>query len=164
MRWRNTFWKQFVPDTCTVDYHPVLLLVSSTVIHTGQDSVSHWQLINFQSGYSKCWFDSLRLVSWRQGEWKRPLCLSVLATLITRFMETTWGSSGADRTQVGPMLAPWTLLSRWLWHKTDLDLSRGVTTLHIKHDIWFLVFDVRAALVGKIVVVNMSRDNVIKAD
>ena len=22
-----------------------------------------------------------------------------------------WGSSGADRTQVGPMLAPWTLLS-----------------------------------------------------
>ena len=26
-------------------------------------------------------------------------------------MGPTWGSSGADRTQVGPMLAPWTLLS-----------------------------------------------------
>ena len=26
-------------------------------------------------------------------------------------MESTWGPSGADRTQVGPMLAPWTLLS-----------------------------------------------------
>ena len=26
-------------------------------------------------------------------------------------MEPTWGPSGADRTQVGPMLAPWTLLS-----------------------------------------------------
>ena len=25
-------------------------------------------------------------------------------------MESTWGQSGADRTQVGPMLAPWTLL------------------------------------------------------
>ena len=28
-------------------------------------------------------------------------------------MGPTWGPSGADRTQVGPMLAPWTLLS-WI--------------------------------------------------
>ena len=33
------------------------------------------------------------------------------STLIARFMGPTWGPSGADRTQVGPMLAPWTLLS-----------------------------------------------------
>ena len=32
-------------------------------------------------------------------------------SLIVRFMGPTWGPSGADRTQVGPMLAPWTLLS-----------------------------------------------------
>ena len=32
-------------------------------------------------------------------------------TLIVRFMGPIWGPSGADRTQVGPMLAPWTLLS-----------------------------------------------------
>ena len=31
--------------------------------------------------------------------------------LITRLMGPTWGPSGADRTQVGPMLAPWALLS-----------------------------------------------------
>ena len=31
--------------------------------------------------------------------------------LIARFMGPTWGPSGADRTQVGPMLAPWNLLS-----------------------------------------------------
>ena len=31
--------------------------------------------------------------------------------LIARFMGPIWGPSGADRTQVGPMLAPWTLLS-----------------------------------------------------
>ena len=30
---------------------------------------------------------------------------------IARFMGPTWGPSGADRTQVGPMLVPWTLLS-----------------------------------------------------
>ena len=36
-----------------------------------------------------------------------------------KFMGPTWGPSGADRTQVGPMLAPWTLLSgdciAWLY-------------------------------------------------
>ena len=35
----------------------------------------------------------------------------VTQTLIARFMGPTWGPSGADRTQVHPMLAPWTLLS-----------------------------------------------------
>ena len=35
----------------------------------------------------------------------------IMQSLIASFMEPTWGPSGADRTQVGPMLAPWTLLS-----------------------------------------------------
>ena len=33
------------------------------------------------------------------------------AAQIARFMGPTWGPPGDDRTQVGPMLAPWTLLS-----------------------------------------------------
>ena len=33
-----------------------------------------------------------------------------MVSLIARFMGPTWGPSGADRTQVGPMLDPWTLL------------------------------------------------------
>ena len=37
--------------------------------------------------------------------------------LIARFMGPTWGPSRADRTQVGPMLAPWTLLSGYLFSK-----------------------------------------------
>ena len=41
-------------------------------------------------------------------------CLS-LPSQITRFMRPTWGPAGADRTQVGPMLAPWTLLSGMLF-------------------------------------------------
>ena len=28
----------------------------------------------------------------------------------------SWGQHGADRTQVGPVLAPWTLLSWYSWH------------------------------------------------
>ena len=45
------------------------------------------------------------------------IILSVLVTessiyaLMTRFMGSTWDPTGADRTQVGPMLAQWTLLS-----------------------------------------------------
>ena len=34
-----------------------------------------------------------------------------ILTLIARFMRPTLGPSGADRAKVGPMLAPWTLLS-----------------------------------------------------
>ena len=32
-------------------------------------------------------------------------------TVIARFMGPTWGPPGTGRTQVGPMLSPWTLLS-----------------------------------------------------
>ena len=39
----------------------------------------------------------------------------LMASLIARFMRPTWGPSGADRTQVGPKLAPWTLLSGMSW-------------------------------------------------
>ena len=42
-----------------------------------------------------------------QASWQ----LHWLVSLIARFMRPTRGPSGADRTQVGPMLAPWTLLS-----------------------------------------------------
>ena len=35
---------------------------------------------------------------------------SELSSLIARFMGPTWGLPGADRTEVGPLLVPWTLL------------------------------------------------------
>ena len=47
--------------------------------------------------------------------WCQTLAL-IIQSLIARFMGPTWGPSGADRTQVGPMLAPWTLLSEVVWH------------------------------------------------
>ena len=42
-------------------------------------------------------------------------------SLIARFMGPTWGRSGANRAQVGPIFAPWTLISVMLcklhvWH------------------------------------------------
>ena len=40
-----------------------------------------------------------------------PLRVGYATPQIARFMGPTWGPSGADKTQVGPMLAPWTLVS-----------------------------------------------------
>ena len=48
-----------------------------------------------------------------------PGALNFLFSLIARFMGTTWGPSGADRTQVGPMSAPWTMLSGFAWYELD---------------------------------------------
>ena len=42
--------------------------------------------------------------------------MNINATLIARSMGPTWGPSGADRTQMDPMLATWTLLSGYLYH------------------------------------------------
>ena len=39
----------------------------------------------------------------------------LITSLIIRFMGPTWGPPGANRTQVGPMLAPWILLSGFGW-------------------------------------------------
>ena len=44
------------------------------------------------------------------------------ATQIARFMGPTWGPSGAARAQVGPMLAPWTLLSGKGFSSPGIDL------------------------------------------
>ena len=49
----------------------------------------------------------------------------MMLSLIARFMGPIWGPSGADRTQVGPVVAPWILLSGVLacWHKSIADSS-----------------------------------------
>ena len=38
---------------------------------------------------------------------------------ITKFMGPTWGPPGSSRPQMGPMLAPWTLLSEMLYRTSD---------------------------------------------
>ena len=55
---------------------------------------------------------------------------------IVRFMGPTWGQSGADRTQVGPMLAPWTLLSwvSFVCPNSDVYLSGTV----VMYAIWYI--------------------------
>ena len=52
-------------------------------------------------------FEIRKLIAKRQSH----IATTLQASLIARFMGPKWGPYGADRTQVGPMLAPWTLLS-----------------------------------------------------
>ena len=53
-----------------------------------------------------------------------------IGSLITRFVGPALGPSGANRTQVGPMLAPWTLLSGLLCLLLEFDVfSNTFTTL-----------------------------------
>ena len=58
--------------------------------------------------------------------------------LIGRFMGPTWGPSGADRTQVGPMLAPWTMLSEDMNDVLRKDKSAAREKYRKKNWIWFL--------------------------
>ena len=62
-------------------------------------------------------------------------------SLIARFVVSTWGPSGADRTQVGPMLAPWTLLSGLGRHRgqswnQDQPLTLTAHTTHYSMTSW----------------------------
>ena len=62
----------------------------------------------------------------RRGIWL--LMQSILElSLIARFMGPTWGPSGADRSEMGPMLAPWTLLSWALWPFFTVTIIRPIT-------------------------------------
>ena len=68
-------------------------------------------LQKFRGNYSRMSQTDTDIKHQKVGTCRLWSTLFDIHTLITRFMGPTWGPSGADRTQVGPMLAPWILLS-----------------------------------------------------
>ena len=61
---------------------------------------------------------------------------------IARFVGPTWGKPGADRTQVGPMLAPWTLLSGLVSTSFVRNIQASTTYMQIlKRDIYLCALD-----------------------
>ena len=80
-----------------------------------------------------CWWQS-----WHYDNLSLQCC--TLVSLRARFMGSTWGPSGADRTQVGLMLAPWNLLSGMLLTLTFSKLHIQ-NILRIMHSCAFLWFD-----------------------
>ena len=51
------------------------------------------------------------IITYPSFMWTLSLTNAGLATQIAKFMGPTWGPPGSCRPQMGPMLAPWTLLS-----------------------------------------------------
>ena len=66
-------------------------------------------------------------------------------TLIARFMEPTCGQPEADRSQVGPILAPWTLLSGYscLHYCSEFQTLQRTIYLTLK---WFILHKVTTHL------------------
>ena len=75
---------------------------------------------------------TFRGISFRQ--WKQYSFFFSILSLMARFIGPTWGPSGADRTQVGPMFAAWTLLSG-LCQKLDDDCALGMGN-HLFGHLW----------------------------
>ena len=78
-----------------------------TVFVLGWQVSLHWQCRRL------CLVEvSREMVMWFEAA-APPFCQLTAAngSLIARFMGPIWRPSGADRTQMDPMLAPWTLLS-----------------------------------------------------
>ena len=87
-------------------YSPIFFRVTSLALRQPYPSASEVTL------------GDTNIIYWRQTtiKWKNKIFgLYCIYILIERFMGPTWGPSGADRTQVGPMLAPWTLLSGYIY-------------------------------------------------
>ena len=92
----------FVSRFTTIN-HPVVVLLNlnaeklpSLAVSTSRHSFAFWILMSYI-------VMKLKSLDCCANLW--------ITTLVARFMGPTWGPSGADRTQLGPMLAPWTFLS-----------------------------------------------------
>ena len=97
----------------------------TTAVYTLQiyQTYNPWLLSPWSSTKSKSSLSRVSL-NWILEVLISVLCRHAISTQIVRFMGPMWGPPGADRTQVGPMLAPWTLLSGYVipWWLSHLPL------------------------------------------
>ena len=82
------------------------------------------------------------------------------ATQIARFMGPTWGPSGADRTQVGRMVGPWTLVSGYLSSNKTVNYKVSLNLKSMNHG-WkmvLLLWNLTGQIVmGFVAFVSLSR-------
>ena len=102
------------------------------------------------------------LVAWEKNAKIKPMSSSPLqpihysqyfTTQIARFMGQTWGPSGADRSQVGPILAPWTLLSGLVTSTLLLEMLNSDMQIHnwaIKISLYMFPFVFQNPHMGKV--------------
>ena len=120
-----SLWKTIIHSCCMINTHAVDVLVMR-----GDGESIAMILTQVIAGYynnANLWGNNLVLkiqpylfrISFNKDvmfPWLSYLldgyCHSANSTQIARFMGPTWGPPGSCRPQMGPMLAPWTLLSR----------------------------------------------------
>ena len=81
----------------------------------------------------KCKAYSTKYFNWVENNSGSPL------PQIARFIGPTWAPSGSCRPQIGPMLAPWTLLSGTFRHDdvmTSMHFPRHRTCVRGIHRVW----------------------------
>ena len=100
-----------------------IVLVKDYNVHVFSDHNVNWYDHFTCDSIRSQWVDNhdvwCNMESLGHNDW--TLC-GIVTPLIAKFMGPTWDPSGADMTQVGPMLAPWTLLSGSIWHQTSLSV------------------------------------------
>ena len=98
--------------------------LQTSKLSVGMKDMSHWVLPignkachpgghywNAYPGVLKCYSNHCNLiVSWMLVDFNKWQ-IDLMYSQITRSVEPTWGPPGSCRAQMGPMLAPWTLLS-----------------------------------------------------
>ena len=96
------------PRSCRPQMGPMNLAIRG-IAEQGVNNVEHWYVSDVCMGTGRRKYQCLPLPTiWQPlNEYKSHY----ITSLIARFMGPTWGPSWADRTQVGPMLTLWTLLS-----------------------------------------------------
>ena len=141
----NLNWKSLNLESICVPSHHHLIENSSDNSHCTSQTTTHnsKQVSNLNS----CCAEFILALK-RRGHFLKILFYSLMMftinaipSLIARFMAPTWGPSGANRAQVGPMLAPWTLLSGFAWNWPN--------TMNIWLALWILMawcFSTRASV------------------
>ena len=98
----------FNTDALASSYtQPTKTLESTSIRHRPDTFASDWCLIDINSRAFAIWVGYGESLSSSHTYRMGYMSLS----LIARFIRPTCGTDGTDRTQVGPMLAAWTLLS-----------------------------------------------------
>ena len=131
--------------TTKVDFQASFVL-NRTLLDIQETDSFYWQILtvirawiinhnthpyhNFNGGFAKPplklgygWMITFHCSMWTQlplSVRKAPGAPFTNMALIARFVGSTWGPPGDDRTQMGPMLAPWILLS---WRLTSIPVE-----------------------------------------